>query len=321
MNRRSQRTGIVSKLVAVTVSAQQSLGNQTTPWLYVKKCTFSLLSMLRCPFSHLWRNGVKEDAWRLERDSKRLTRFTWKDDHWTDVWVCFVLEPCCNNWRCTWRDEWNSPVYLHRPITESQQNGRRVACCRWQGDHTILLLKPLFLVLLVWCCLNLARNAFVLHFLTELYWLSARNSTVFDLKFLSFQQFWFWLNYFGITYVKNAPNEQREKWKCCSKWRSNFSFGSCGDFYLKWCQNDFAKYADVDVLQYALERLKAMCEEALCLSLSVDTASEILTLADLHSADQLKSHAVDFVNRSAVLQMPISFVIHYIEVWSYLHFK
>lgn len=50
------------------------------------------------------------------------------------------------------------------------------------------------------------------------------------------------------------------------------------------------------VLQYALERLKVMCEDALCSNLSVENAAEILILADLHSADQLKTQAVDFIN-------------------------
>jgi speckle-type POZ protein len=48
--------------------------------------------------------------------------------------------------------------------------------------------------------------------------------------------------------------------------------------------------------QYALERLKAMCEEALCSSLTVDNASEVLVLADRHSAEQLKAHTIDFIN-------------------------
>lgn len=48
--------------------------------------------------------------------------------------------------------------------------------------------------------------------------------------------------------------------------------------------------------QYALERLKVLCEDALCTSLSVENAAEILILADLHSADQLKTQAVDFIN-------------------------
>jgi len=48
--------------------------------------------------------------------------------------------------------------------------------------------------------------------------------------------------------------------------------------------------------KYALDRLKVMCEEALCNSLTVENVSEILILADLHSADQLKATAIDFIN-------------------------
>lgn len=51
--------------------------------------------------------------------------------------------------------------------------------------------------------------------------------------------------------------------------------------------------------KYALERLKVMCEDALCSNLSVENAAEILILADLHSADQLKTQAVDFINYHA----------------------
>ncbi|XP_003740867.1 speckle-type POZ protein B [Galendromus occidentalis] len=51
--------------------------------------------------------------------------------------------------------------------------------------------------------------------------------------------------------------------------------------------------------KYALERLKVMCEEALCDNLSVDTAAELLTLADMHSAEQLKAHVIDFINMHA----------------------
>lgn len=49
--------------------------------------------------------------------------------------------------------------------------------------------------------------------------------------------------------------------------------------------------------QYALERLKVMCEEALCNSLSVENVADTLILADLHSAEQLKAQAIDFINR------------------------
>lgn len=41
-----------------------------------------------------------------------------------------------------------------------------------------------------------------------------------------------------------------------------------------------------------------MCEEALCSSLNIDNVSDILALADLHSAEQLKTHGIDFINRS-----------------------
>ncbi|XP_013394154.1 protein roadkill [Lingula anatina] len=51
--------------------------------------------------------------------------------------------------------------------------------------------------------------------------------------------------------------------------------------------------------KYALERLKVMCEEALCTNLVVENACEVLVLADLHSAEQLKSHAIDFINSHA----------------------
>ena len=39
-----------------------------------------------------------------------------------------------------------------------------------------------------------------------------------------------------------------------------------------------------------------MCEEALCINLSTENAAEVLILADLHSADQLKAQAIVFIN-------------------------
>uniref|UniRef100_G1Q0B2 Speckle type BTB/POZ protein n=1 Tax=Myotis lucifugus TaxID=59463 RepID=G1Q0B2_MYOLU len=51
--------------------------------------------------------------------------------------------------------------------------------------------------------------------------------------------------------------------------------------------------------EYALERLKVMCEEALSRQLCEENAAEMLTLAGLHSADQLKTQAVDFINSHA----------------------
>ncbi|MBZ3872449.1 Speckle-type POZ protein-like [Sciurus carolinensis] len=54
--------------------------------------------------------------------------------------------------------------------------------------------------------------------------------------------------------------------------------------------------------KYALERLKVMCEEALCSNLSVENVADTLVLADLHSAEQLKAQAIDFINRCRVLR-------------------
>lgn len=52
--------------------------------------------------------------------------------------------------------------------------------------------------------------------------------------------------------------------------------------------------------KYALDRLKVMCEESLCSSLSIDNVCSVLILADLHCASHLKEYAVEFVNSHAV---------------------
>lgn len=49
-------------------------------------------------------------------------------------------------------------------------------------------------------------------------------------------------------------------------------------------------------LKYALDRLKALCEESLCNNMDIDNVVDTLVLADLHSASQLKSQAMDFIN-------------------------
>lgn len=51
------------------------------------------------------------------------------------------------------------------------------------------------------------------------------------------------------------------------------------------------------LFQYDLDRLKVMCEEALCSNLTVDNVCDILILADMHSATQLKAQALDFIKR------------------------
>ncbi|XP_035293433.1 speckle-type POZ protein-like [Cricetulus griseus] len=51
--------------------------------------------------------------------------------------------------------------------------------------------------------------------------------------------------------------------------------------------------------KYGLERLKVMCEDALCRDLCVENAAHTLILADLHSAGQLKTKTLDFITAHA----------------------
>lgn len=51
--------------------------------------------------------------------------------------------------------------------------------------------------------------------------------------------------------------------------------------------------------KYALQDLKAMCEEALIANRSVQTAVKTLVMAELHSAKQLKVQTIKFINRNA----------------------
>ncbi|KAL6093491.1 hypothetical protein STEG23_030053 [Scotinomys teguina] len=50
---------------------------------------------------------------------------------------------------------------------------------------------------------------------------------------------------------------------------------------------------------YKLERLKVMCEDALCRELSVENAAHTLLLADLHSSGRLKTLVLDFITAHA----------------------
>ncbi|KAL5510498.1 hypothetical protein EMCRGX_G006055 [Ephydatia muelleri] len=56
-------------------------------------------------------------------------------------------------------------------------------------------------------------------------------------------------------------------------------------------------YCKVSV--YVLDRLKVMCEVALCANLNIENVSDTLVLADLHSATQLKAMCIDFINNYA----------------------
>ncbi|XP_034349432.1 TD and POZ domain-containing protein 1-like [Arvicanthis niloticus] len=48
--------------------------------------------------------------------------------------------------------------------------------------------------------------------------------------------------------------------------------------------------------KYGLEGLKVLCEDALYRNLSVENAANTLMLADLHSTEQLKAQALDFIS-------------------------
>lgn len=59
--------------------------------------------------------------------------------------------------------------------------------------------------------------------------------------------------------------------------------------------NEMAEKVLAAANKYDLGRLKAMCEDVLCPKLSVETAAEMLVLADTHNADQLKANALRFI--------------------------
>ncbi|GAU98840.1 hypothetical protein RvY_09930 [Ramazzottius varieornatus] len=48
--------------------------------------------------------------------------------------------------------------------------------------------------------------------------------------------------------------------------------------------------------KYELDRLKVQCEESLWTNLSVEHVSDVLILADMHSAEQLKTASIEYIN-------------------------
>lgn len=71
--------------------------------------------------------------------------------------------------------------------------------------------------------------------------------------------------------------------------------------YTGTCQNldQMAQHLIAAAEKYNLERLKIMCEQALCTALTPENACVTLVLADLYSAEQLRTHAINFVNVNA----------------------
>jgi speckle-type POZ protein len=52
--------------------------------------------------------------------------------------------------------------------------------------------------------------------------------------------------------------------------------------------------------KYGLDRLKLICEETVCSSISVETSCHTFVLADLYNAYNLKAEAVNFIASHAV---------------------
>ena len=65
--------------------------------------------------------------------------------------------------------------------------------------------------------------------------------------------------------------------------------------------------------KYALERLKVMCEEALCNGLTVENVCDVLKIADLHSAEQLKAQVTKRSSGELAEIVGISFTFQAIE--------
>jgi len=55
--------------------------------------------------------------------------------------------------------------------------------------------------------------------------------------------------------------------------------------------------------KYSLPRLKVACEEVLSTGLTVENVCEVLVLAHLHSADQLKDQVIEFINDRRVAEV------------------
>lgn len=51
--------------------------------------------------------------------------------------------------------------------------------------------------------------------------------------------------------------------------------------------------------KYQLDKLKALCEECLCASLTVDNVCDVVVLSDFHSAEQLRHNCIEFINTHA----------------------
>uniref|UniRef100_A0A8L8JXA0 Speckle-type POZ protein n=1 Tax=Heligmosomoides polygyrus TaxID=6339 RepID=A0A8L8JXA0_HELPZ len=65
------------------------------------------------------------------------------------------------------------------------------------------------------------------------------------------------------------------------------------------CVDQMAQHLIAAADKYHLDRLKVMCEQALCAALTAENACVTLVLADLYSAEQLRTHAINYINVNA----------------------
>ena len=59
-----------------------------------------------------------------------------------------------------------------------------------------------------------------------------------------------------------------------------------------------------------------MCEEALCNNLSVENVSEVLILANRHSAEQLKAQAIEFINNCHATDVVETLLLINLMAWA-----
>merc|ERR1712126_125361 len=52
--------------------------------------------------------------------------------------------------------------------------------------------------------------------------------------------------------------------------------------------------------RYQIDKLKAACEEFLCLSINVDNCIDLLVIGDLYNADNLKRFSLKFISRNGI---------------------
>lgn len=69
--------------------------------------------------------------------------------------------------------------------------------------------------------------------------------------------------------------------------------------------------------KYEIKRLKALCEQSLYNSLSVQNACDILMHADLHVAEQLKTLCITYINQVTIYWIKSWINLRLFKVWNF----